>query len=85
MILLTHKQILEKLAEIDECSVEEVTMGFCHNGRRWTFMMMLSQRPETCTYPNAFKGCDGCGYYERRKPTRYILDKMKYLGWGMEN
>jgi len=75
---LTKKRILEKLREIGEGSVDQ---GFCHNSRRWTVFMMFHQ-PETCTYPNAFKGCEGCGYFEKREPTDYFLRKLQELRWG---
>jgi len=78
---LTTKQILAKLKEIGE---GEIKQGFCLNSNRWILFMMFGQ-PKTCTYPNAFKGCEGCGYFERREPTKYFIRKLKELRWGTEN
>jgi len=77
---LSKKQIL---AELKKLSGGESKCGFCHNSRRWCLLMIFN-KPETCTYPNAFKGCSGCGYFELREPTIYLLRRLQELKWGTD-
>lgn len=76
---LTKKQILAKLKE----TTGDSKCGFCWNSRRWTLLMIFN-KPQTCTYPNAFKGCSGCSYYELREPTVYLLKKLQEIKWGTD-
>ena len=56
-------------------------LGFCLNSRVWIEVAMTT--PKSCPYAesefHAPKCEDECGYYELRKPTKYILKKIKIL------
>ena len=48
--------------------------GFCLNSRRWLSFTFLDLK--TC--PNEM-GCDNCGYYTEREPTKWFKRKKKIL------
>ena len=55
----------------------EEVFGFCTNSRRWLVLMDFSMRyPRTCIYNGE---CDRCDYFRERKPSSYLLQKMKIL------
>ncbi len=52
------------------------TIGWCDNSRVWVGVRLWN--PKACPYDES--GCSKhCGYYRERKPTRYVLDKLKKL------
>lgn len=56
-------------------------LGFCLNSRIWIEAAMTT--PKSCPYAESEyhdPNCEReCGYFELRKPTKYILRKMKIL------
>ncbi len=59
--------------------IEEQLFAYCHNSRRWLlFMDLAGHYPSTCPYEG---DCDRCGYFEERKPTKYLLRKRKNVGF----
>jgi len=55
--------------------------GFCLKGKQWIEFMLAP--PKNCPreHVDAFspRYCSQCEYYERRKPTDYLLRKRKAL------
>jgi hypothetical protein len=51
---------------------------FCLNSRRWICMLMIV--PHTCAHENEqLLQCQSCGYYSLRKPTTYLLERLKII------
>jgi len=52
-------------------------VAWCQNSRRWlVFMDLIGRYPKTCPYNG---DCDGCGYFEERQPSKYLLRKEGLL------
>lgn len=55
-------------------------VGWCQNSRIWIGVSPYT--PDSCPYKGIYgegKCCDNCGYYEERKPTPYLIRKLKIL------
>lgn len=53
---------------------------FCGNSRKWIRFLALYSPPSTCPYETEnFMQCQNCGYMQLRKPTKYLLNKIKTL------
>jgi len=50
---------------------------FCLNSRRWIILMASKGKPPmTCPKrENNFSTCEYCGYYEKRKQSKYFISK----------
>jgi len=60
---------------------EDEKAEFCLNSRRWIETMMISRPPESCPHQSDnFFSCQDCGYYELRKPTKYLKRFRKIMG-----
>ena len=54
-------------------------MGFCWNSRKWDYSLAL-HIPKSCVYYNEQGGfCEHCGYYEIRKITPYVKERLRIL------
>ena len=59
------------------------TYPFCSNSRRWVLVLDMTGLPKSCPR-KGYQGnvsCVGsdCGYYESRKPTKYLKRLLKSL------
>lgn len=55
-------------------------LGFCLNSRIWIDVAVKT--PKSCPYAESewhAPNCEDCGYYEMRKPTKYVLRKIETL------
>jgi len=53
---------------------------FCLNSKRWITVFFFTNIPKSCPH-EADKECnsDECAYYEKRKATSYLLNKIKVM------
>lgn len=54
---------------------------FCLNSKRYIERMALKgQPPKSCPYrSDNFMTCENCGYYSKRKPSKYFLRIKKAI------